>query len=196
MEVLLNGTLAGGICMCAPCNLIVNPGFAMLTGAITGVVAALGSMYWNDWCKKNIGLHDTCGVQSLHGIPGLIGGFTSAIACGASRYNFVVDEQLAIEFPFNWNTRSPRQMAGFQLAAIGITLGIAITTGLIGGFIASRLPFPENFFEDHEHFHEVEYGNYTAKFNVEHASEGKKFSNENKVSQQKPEMELTGGKIN
>ena len=79
---------------------------------------------------------------------------------------------------------------------MGITLGIAITTGLIGGFIASRLPFPEQFFDDHEHFHEVEYGDDTAKFNVEHASEERRFSNDDKVGQQKPEMELTGGRIN
>jgi len=196
MEVLLNGTLAGGICMCAPCNLIVNPGFAMLTGAISGAFAALGSMYLNAWCRKNLGLHDTCGVQSLHGIPGLIGGFTSAVACGASRYNFVVDEMLAIEFPSVWNTRSPRQQAGMQLAGMGITLGISIATGLIGGFIASRLPFPEHFFDDHDHFHEVEYGDDTAKFNVEHESEEKRSYYENKVNHQKPEMELTGGQIN
>jgi ammonium transporter Rh len=91
MEVLLNATLAGGVAMGAACDLIVNPGFAMLTGAITGGVSALGFLYGNAFCKEKFNLHDTCGVQFLHGIPGLIGGFTSAIACGAARYNFVHD---------------------------------------------------------------------------------------------------------
>jgi len=31
---------------------------------------------------------------------------------------------------------------------MGITLAIAIITGIIGGFLASRLPFPEHFFDD------------------------------------------------
>lgn len=48
---------------------------------------------------------------------------------------------------------------------MGITLAIAIGTGIIGGYIASRLPFPEHFFDDHDHFHEVEYGDDTAQFN-------------------------------
>ena len=48
---------------------------------------------------------------------------------------------------------------------MGITLAIAIGTGIIGGYIASRLPFPEHFFDDHDHFHEVEYG----EFNAHHA---------------------------
>lgn len=89
MEVLLNATLAGGVVMGASCDLIVNPGFAMLTGAIAGGVSALGFLYLNAFCKEKLNLHDTCGVQFLHGIPGLLGGFTSAICCGASRYNFV-----------------------------------------------------------------------------------------------------------
>ena len=52
---------------------------------------------------------------------------------------------------------------------MGITLAIAIGTGIIGGYIASRLPFPEHFFDDHDHFHEVEYGDDTAEFNAHQA---------------------------
>jgi ammonium transporter Rh len=137
----------------------------MLAGAIAGGVSALGFLYGNAFCKEKFNLHDTCGVQFLHGIPGLLGGFTSVICCAAARYNFVEDPQLALIFKNTWNTRSYRQQAGFQLAAMGITLCIAITTGIIGGFIASRLPFPEHFFDDHDHFHEVEYGDDTAQFN-------------------------------
>jgi hypothetical protein len=55
-----------------------------------------------------------------------------------------------------------------QLAAMGITLAIAITSGLVCGFIASRLPFPEKFFDDTEHFAEVEYGDDLVKYNVGH----------------------------
>jgi len=84
----LNATLAGGVCMGASCDLIVNPGFAMLVGAIAGTISALGFLYLNALCKEKLNLHDTCGVHFLHGIPGCLGGFTSAVAAGASTYNF------------------------------------------------------------------------------------------------------------
>ena len=113
MEVLLNATLAGGVVMGASCDLIVNPGFAMLTGAIAGGVSALGFLYLNAFFREKFNLHDTCGVHFLHGIPGLLGGFTSAVCCGASRYNFVHDPQLAQIFPHTWDTRTSRQQAGF-----------------------------------------------------------------------------------
>jgi len=38
--------------------------------------------------KSKFNLHDTCGVQFLHGIPGLLGGFVSAIAIGVADRNF------------------------------------------------------------------------------------------------------------
>jgi ammonium transporter Rh len=62
MEVLLNATLAGGVMMGAACDLIVHPGFAMLAGAIAGVVSAIGFLKLNKICNDKIGLHDTCGV--------------------------------------------------------------------------------------------------------------------------------------
>ena len=47
MEVLLNSTLAGGVMMGAACDLITNPGFAMLAGCIAGAVSALGYLKVN-----------------------------------------------------------------------------------------------------------------------------------------------------
>ena len=42
------------------------------------------------------------------------------------------------------------------MAALGTTLAIAIVTGLLSGLIASRCGKIESFFDDTEHFHEVE----------------------------------------
>lgn len=167
MEVMLNATLAGGVVMGASCDLITSPGFAMLTGCIAGAISALGFLKINKFFREKLTLHDTCGVQFLHGIPGLLGGFTSAVCCGAAEYNFGSKQQLEVVI-VHMNSRSARQQAGFQLAAMAITLCIAIGSGAVAGFIASRLPHPAKFFDDSVHFHEVEFGDDTDKYNTGH----------------------------
>ena len=47
MEVLLNATLAGGVVMGASCDMISNPGFAMVTGAVAGAISAVGFLKLN-----------------------------------------------------------------------------------------------------------------------------------------------------
>ncbi len=87
-EVLLNSTLAGGVMMGAACDLITGPGFAMLAGCIAGACSALGYLKLNKILQSKLGLHDTCGVLYLHGIPGTLGGFVSVICCAAAEFNF------------------------------------------------------------------------------------------------------------
>lgn len=103
---MLNATLAGGVVMGASCDLITGPGFAMLTGCIAGAVSALGFLKLNKLFKEKLGLHDTCGIHFLHAIPGLLGGFTSAVVLGAMDYNFGTNiNQLTVAVPVR-ETRS------------------------------------------------------------------------------------------
>jgi ammonium transporter Rh len=60
----------------------------MLVGFCTGALSALGFLFLSPYLKEKIGLHDTCGVHNLHGMPGIIGGLVSAITAGASGRNF------------------------------------------------------------------------------------------------------------
>jgi ammonium transporter Rh len=99
MEVMLNATLAGGVVMGASCDLIIGPGFAMIAGFVAGVISAVGFLKLNAICKEKIGLHDTCGIQFLHGIPGTLGGFVSAITVAAGTYNFENDMQIKALMP-------------------------------------------------------------------------------------------------
>jgi|JI10StandDraft_1071094.scaffolds.fasta_scaffold349215_2 ammonium transporter Rh len=79
MEDILNATLAGGVAIGAPSGVVANPGIALTIGIVAGVISTIGFSKLNEALYKNIGLHDTCGVHNLHGIPGLIGGWTSAM---------------------------------------------------------------------------------------------------------------------
>lgn len=71
MEIMLNATLAGGVAIGSSADLVVNPGIALLIGLAGGVLSAVGFKTIGPWLADHIGLHDTCGVNSLHGMPGI-----------------------------------------------------------------------------------------------------------------------------
>jgi ammonium transporter Rh len=89
MEVVLNSTLAGGVAMGSAADLIDYPFCSMIVGFVTGAISALGFIYLGPWLKNRVNLHDTCGVHNLHGIPGIIGGFVSAITAAFAGKNFI-----------------------------------------------------------------------------------------------------------
>jgi ammonium transporter Rh len=94
MEVLLNATLAGGVMMGAAADLIVHPGWTMFAGALCGAISAFGFLKLNEMCQKKLNLHDTCGVQFLHGIPGTLGSITAGICTAVASYSFENDAQI------------------------------------------------------------------------------------------------------
>jgi len=47
MEVIMNATLAGGVMIAAACDMIFNPGFAMLVGGLAGIASSLGYLKLN-----------------------------------------------------------------------------------------------------------------------------------------------------
>ena len=75
MEDVLNATLAGGVIVGASCDMLTGAWLALSVGFIGGMVSSFG---FNKF-SGNIGVHDTCGVHNLHGIPGVLGGVIAAI---------------------------------------------------------------------------------------------------------------------
>jgi ammonium transporter Rh len=88
MEIILNASLAGGVVMGANSEIIVMPYGAMLCGIGAGTVSSLGFAVLGPWLRRKIYLHDTCGINNLHGMPGIVGGIVSAIVASRSRDNF------------------------------------------------------------------------------------------------------------
>jgi ammonium transporter Rh len=83
----LNATLAGGVAIGAPAGITTNPAASLLIGITAGIVSTVGFRFLTAKLEDTIGLYDTCGINNLHGIPGILGGIFSAIIIAA--YNIV-----------------------------------------------------------------------------------------------------------
>ena len=78
MGQILNATLAGGVAMGSCADILYDGWVAYLVGSLTGIISTLCFRYCPGLLDK-CGIHDVAGVFNLHGIPGLISGFLSAI---------------------------------------------------------------------------------------------------------------------
>ena len=135
-EDVLCGTLAGGVIIGASAGLITNPAAALAIGCIGGAVCTICYAKLKSKVSEKFSLHDTCGVNNLHGIPGFLGGILSAIVV-ASYQSQPMDENIRKYLSFyegNDGAKSLAEQAGIQVAGTFISLGIAVVAGLISGF--------------------------------------------------------------
>lgn len=92
MEIMLNATLAGGVAIGSASDLIVTPWAAMFVGFLGGVLSSIGFQKIGPFLADTINMQDTCGVNSLHGMPGIFGAIVSAIViAGISDKGFPSD---------------------------------------------------------------------------------------------------------
>lgn len=147
MVHIQNATLAGGVAIGSASDLVVGPWVACLVGFIAGTISVTGYFYLTP--KLNdMGLYDVCGINNLHGMPGLIGGFVGALAAGmASDDNY--GENIGVIFTAREDGRSAGSQAMYQLLALVTTFFIAIIGGAVSGkLIASITDGKPNLFED------------------------------------------------
>jgi ammonium transporter Rh len=122
---MANAALAGGVAIGATCN-IVPPSVAFLIGLAAGALCVVGYVVVQPALEKCCKLVDTCGVHNLHGMPGLLGGVIAAIVIPG--------------------------IMGAQFIGIGITLVIALSTGLAAGVIIKATGARTIAYEDTEEF--------------------------------------------
>lgn len=136
MEIILNASLAGGVAMGCNALIITRPFGAMLCGAVSGTVASLGFAYMKPLLKESrFKIHDTCGVLYLHGIPGIVGGITSAIVAKLGEERFESNFHAVLN-AYQGTTLIPRSgslQAGYQLAAIALSIGLGLAGGALAG---------------------------------------------------------------
>ncbi|GFR72859.1 ammonium transporter Rh type B-like [Elysia marginata] len=124
-------------------------------------------------------IHDTCGVNNLHGMPAIMAGITGAIVVAMAdtkTYGTTLYRQFPAMAPTSSNDtdwsimglepepgkgRSAGQQAGYQIIALVVTVVIAIVSGLIVGFVLKctpclSQPSGSNLFEDEPNWHTPE----------------------------------------
>jgi ammonium transporter Rh len=176
MVDIQNATLAGGVAIGAASDLVTNPWAAMLVGMVGGGCSVFGYVFLQDWLEEKIGLHDTCGVLNLHGIPGVIGGIAGAVSAanaGTSVYGQAISDIFPAMAP-DGDNRSASQQGGYQTAALFTTIGIAVSGGALSAFIVRlcsqwlRPPTNERIYRDNYYWEaeeEEEFG-YQMSFDM------------------------------
>jgi len=132
MVHIQNAAIAGGVAMGASADLLVQPYAALLIGSAAGILSVIGYAYIQPALEKAIGLHDTCGVHNLHGMPGVLGAILSAIFTSiATRevYNDSFDKLIL--------RGDPSEQASFQMYSLLVSLAIALVSGALTGLFLS-----------------------------------------------------------
>lgn len=129
MEIMLNATLAGGVSIGTNCDLVNDPSIALTIGCLAGILSSVGFQRIGPFLSEKLNLQDTCGVHSLHGMPGVFGALCSCL---------VIPFMSSNGYPTSYfKKNSFDQQVWAQLFSLGGTLFYAIVSGLIGGKIAS-----------------------------------------------------------
>ncbi|XP_040582478.1 ammonium transporter Rh type B [Lepeophtheirus salmonis] len=155
MTDIQNATLAGGVAVGAIADLRIQPYGACIIGTVTGAISTIGYRILQDKFNSKLGFHDTCGVNNLHGIPGVLSGVLSGIFSGIANELTYGKEEYYTIFPSSapsdelllnmlrenipgvqpGSGRQPSTQALIQLLALAITLFVAIIMGYITGLI-------------------------------------------------------------
>lgn len=124
IEDIANAALAGGVAIGSLCD-TTTPGYSMLIGIAAGALSTIGYSILAPKVEKLIKGTDSCGINNLHGMPGILGGLSAVFVTG--------------------NT-------AIQLGGIITTVIIAFVTGKITGSILPLIGKKEVVYSDEDEF--------------------------------------------
>jgi len=129
-----NATLAGGVAIGCTANLTLSGFSAIMIGCAAGLVSTFGYNFIMPF-MESIGIHDTCGIHNLHGMPSVIGAISSAIIAGFKGTGHAHDTDIYGQGRVNsawW----------YQTVGMLLCIAFAITAGLTTGAIMNLLYSP------------------------------------------------------
>ena len=152
MVDIQNATLAGGVAIGSAANLaVMSPAEAVTIGVLGGLLSVTGYAKIQPKLEHYLGIHDTCGVNNLHGMPAILAGISSAIIIGYSGqesgpFGKRVDSpsntfasDAAHDAVYGQHEERGTAQAGFQILCILVSFSIASLGGAISGFIVQKL---------------------------------------------------------
>jgi ammonium transporter Rh len=122
---MANAALAGGVAIGATCNIVSAP-IAIVIGAVAGALCVFGYVVVQPKLQSIFRIVDTCGVHNLHGMPGLLGGLAAILVIPG--------------------------IATAQLVGIACTVVLALTGGVVSGFILRATGAKLKGYKDYEEF--------------------------------------------
>jgi hypothetical protein len=147
-----NATLAGGVAIGSAANLaVMSPAEALAIGVLGGILSVTGYAKIQPKLEHYLGIHDTCGVNNLHGMPAILAGVSSAIIIAYSgqesgpfgkradspHNTFASDA--AHDAVYGQHEERGTAQAAFQLLCVLVSFCIAVAGGAISGFVVKRL---------------------------------------------------------
>ncbi|CAH2090570.1 unnamed protein product [Euphydryas editha] len=146
-----NSTLAGGVAVGSVCNMFIGAGGAVAIGIGAGLLSVLGYRYLTPLLTK-LGVPDTCGVNNLHGMPGIFSGLLTVLfAALATKEEYGSDLTGVFGAMSDDGTgRTAANQALNQFFALLVTIVVSTVGGIITGLLA-RAPILEPL-EDHEKY--------------------------------------------
>ena len=120
-------------------DLVIGPHLAIVIGAAAGGISSWGFLFGKDMLQERLGIYDVCGVMWLHGVPGILGGLIGSLSAALAN----MDE-------YTSTSREKHEQALYQLAALGVTLGMAVLTGCVMGATANLLTPPSGYMSDED----------------------------------------------
>jgi len=124
IEDIANAALAGGVAIGSTCDM-TTPGYALLIGIAAGALSVIGYSIIAPKLEKLIKGTDTCGINNLHGMPGILGGIVAIFITGR---------------PF------------VQLSGIVVTVCVAFILGKVTGTVINLLGKKEIPYSDEDEF--------------------------------------------
>jgi len=143
-----NSTLAGGVAMGVAAHLNLQPAAPIGIGFLAGALSVWGYRYVTPWLSKKLNIQDVCGVNNLHGMPGILScivGIFAAVNAFSNQKTY---------YPSDYTLLFPQgsEQALYQTFGLFITLGIALVGGCITGcimhFSSNGIIHKSDFFND------------------------------------------------
>mmetsp|Transcript_26548 Transcript_26548/g.63459 ORF Transcript_26548/g.63459 Transcript_26548/m.63459 type:complete len:616 (+) Transcript_26548:411-2258(+) len=155
-------SIAGGVAIGSVANVVAEPWQALLIGAIGGVVCSFSGHFIRLFCINSLGVHDTVGVMSMHGWPGIVGWISGVLFLLPLDHDTLSGDNQSKNLPYllPWENvlqhRKGQGDAAMAQIIIGpMTIAIALVTGLVAGTVAKKITTLDRhlMFKDDSFFH-------------------------------------------